>query len=220
MTQVFTFSQPGGHPINEDAFACRRHPSDPDVWLCCLADGQGGRAGGGRAAELACQAAMDAAAAVAPRELSVPTAWSEILRQADLAVRDDAGAGFTTLVGFCIAGGFIAGASCGDSAVLLVSGEGRPSELTANQVKAPPVGSGHAPFQPLGAGLTGAWKVLALSDGVWKYAGWDRVRAAASSLHGQALIDDLGSAAKLPGSGHFPDDFTVVLFEGEAEPER
>ncbi|CAA9383869.1 MAG: Stage II sporulation protein E [uncultured Phycisphaerae bacterium] len=218
MTQVFTFSQPGGHPNNEDAFAVRRHPADADAWICCLADGQGGRAGGGRAAQLACQVAADGAAGLSLGQLSRPTTWCEVLRASDLAVRDDASAGFTTLIGFYIAGGFIAGASCGDSAVLLAPGGGRPSELTANQVKAPPVGSGGAPFCPFGAGLPGSWKVLAVSDGVWKYAGWDRVRTAASSLSGQALIDDLRSGATLPGSGQLPDDFTAVLFESTNEP--
>jgi serine/threonine protein phosphatase PrpC len=48
MVSVITFSEAGGHPVNEDAFAVERHPADSECWLCFVADGQGGRAGGAR----------------------------------------------------------------------------------------------------------------------------------------------------------------------------
>jgi hypothetical protein len=38
MVAVVTFSEVGGHAVNEDAYAVERHPGDPDCWLCCLAD--------------------------------------------------------------------------------------------------------------------------------------------------------------------------------------
>ena len=97
MVNVVTFSEAGGHIVNEDAFAVERHPGDPDCWLCCLGDGQGGRAGGAQASQLACRTAMDAALHESPRRLASPLAWAELLHGADEAVRDAPEAGFTTL---------------------------------------------------------------------------------------------------------------------------
>ena len=62
MIHVLTYSEVGGHRVNEDAFVARPHPVDPDSWLICLADGQGGRAGGAQASQLACKTAADLAA--------------------------------------------------------------------------------------------------------------------------------------------------------------
>ena len=207
MIRVFTFSEAGGHPANEDAFVVAPLPGDPEGRFVCVADGQGGRAGGAVAARRAC----DTAASLAGGEGD----WRDILGRADRAVADDTRAGFTTLIGFGIAGDTISGASCGDSAVLVVCGSGEITELTARQFKNPPVGSGEADFVPFEAELTRPWKVLAMTDGVWKYAGWDRIRTLATELAGEELLAALQVAARLPGSGRFPDDFTVVLLEAD-----
>jgi hypothetical protein len=217
MVSVVSFSEAGGHPFNEDAFLVERHPDDSDCWLCCLADGQGGRAGGARAAQLACRVAIDDALSEPARRLATPSAWSALLHRADEAVRDDAEAGFTTLIGFCIARGYLAGASCGDSSVLVAIESQEPREVSAGQCKNPPVGSGEAPFHSFAAVLAAPWCVLAMSDGVWKYASWPRIREAVLVARGRHLIERLQELARLPGSGRFPDDFTVVAFEGMAE---
>jgi hypothetical protein len=52
-----------------------------------------------------------------------------------------------------------------------------------------------------------------MSDGVWKYAGWDRVRRTASGMLGQPLIDALRKLAGLPGSGRLQDDFTLIALQ-------
>jgi hypothetical protein len=44
MVAVFSFTEVGGHLVNEDAFLVQPHPQDPACWLLLLADGQGGRA--------------------------------------------------------------------------------------------------------------------------------------------------------------------------------
>src|ERR1700678_1002282 len=150
MILLFSYSEKGDHAVNEDVFDVRRHPADPDCWLCFVADGQGGRAGGERAAGLACQA----------------------------------------------------GAAAQNK---------RLQNLPDRQAKAPPVGSGFAQFVPFANKLAYPWTVLAMSDGVWKYVGWDRLIAAAGNPRAQPLIDALKSAAGLR-SGCFPDDFTVVVF--------
>jgi serine/threonine protein phosphatase PrpC len=213
--EVTTLTESGGHPLNEDAFLVQQHPADPDCWLCFLADGQGGRSGGGEAARLACRAGLDVAVRARPERPLDGRTWATVLSGVDYAVASDVEAGFTTLVGFCIRGGVITGASSGDSAVLAVTG-GEARELTAVQRKNPPVGSGGAVFVPFSLTLTEPWKVLVMSDGVWKYAGWDAVVKAATTMSREGLMEALKDAARLPGSGRFPDDFTVVVFEGAA----
>jgi PPM family protein phosphatase len=215
MVSALSFSEPGGHPVNEDACAVRQHPAAPDCWLCLLADGQGGRAGGARAAQLACDTALALALEHPPERLADGATWAALLGRAGAAVCADAAAGYTTLVGLCVVPGVAAGASCGDSAALLVCG-GRARQLTAAQAKNPPVGSGKAPFLPFEARLAEPWAVLAMSDGVWKYAGWAAITQAALALRGRALLEALQARARLPGSGRFPDDFTLVLLEGAA----
>jgi hypothetical protein len=209
---ITTFSEAGGHDINEDAVVVERHSSGAELWLCFLADGQGGRAGGALAARLACRAAADAALALPFRSLAKPSVWDEILRRADGAVRADDGAGFTTLIGFLVGDGVVVGASCGDSALLSLTGESA-IELTRSQLKDPPVGSGFARFTPFSARLTGPWLVLAMSDGVWKYVGWDKLIETAAAARGQALLGALQGLARLPRSGRFPDDFALAAFD-------
>jgi serine/threonine protein phosphatase PrpC len=215
MVSVQSFSEAGADHSNEDAFALRQHPLDPDLWLCFVADGQGGRAGGGPAAQLACQVGLDAVIRCPPERLGEPPVWSGVLRTIDEAVRADPTAGFTTVVGLCVRRNQVIGASSGDSAALLVTAT-RTVELTAGQRKNPPVGSGMAVPVPFAATPDKPWQVLTMSDGVWKYVGWDRVIEAARRDRGAALVAELQRSARLPGSGRFPDDFTVVVFEGSA----
>jgi serine/threonine protein phosphatase PrpC len=217
MVSVASFSEAGGHAVNEDAFVVQRHPSGPDRWLCFLADGQGGSAGGAEAARLACHTAAEAALRQPLGELAGPAAWRVILQEADRAVLADPEAGLTTLLGFCISDGFLAGASSGDSAVFALSAGERVENLTVNQRKNPPVGSGGAKFVPFATRLVGRWSVLAMSDGVWKYVGWERLVQAAAGSRGEECVETLQRAARLPGSGRFPDDFTVVLFEDASD---
>ena len=216
MVSVLTFSDAGGHAINEDAFLVESHPADAACLLCFLADGQGGRAGGGQAAQVACSSAVQTARLLPPWKLAAPSTWGTILSHADAAVCADAGAGFTTLIGFCIAKSHVAGAACGDSALMAKTARRRPMELTAGQFKNPPVGSGAARFAPFGAALEEQWSVLAMSDGVWKYVGWDRLADEMLAVQGQQLLERLQGHARSRGTGRFADDFTVVLFEDMA----
>jgi hypothetical protein len=215
MIHVQTFSEAGGHAVCEDALEVHRHPSDPDAWLGFLADGQGGQSGGAAAARIACRAAAEAARSLTPEQLADPRAWTTFLQQADAAVTAAPEAGYTTLIGLGIFGDTLYGASSGDSAVLVVSeGEDQiPRQATAHQFKNPPVGSGAATFVPFTARLAGRWAVLAMSDGVWKYAGWDRIVQAVAAHRGESLVAALQAAARLRRSGEFPDDFTIILFE-------
>ena len=54
-----------------------------------------------------------------------------------------------------------------------------------------------------------------MSDGVWKPVAWDQLVQAAGGLRGESLLERLKGLARSPRSGQFPDDFTVVAFEGD-----
>lgn len=216
MIVVHTHSEPGGHPNIEDAHWIRAHPTAKDVWLCCVADGKGGQAGGAQASRVACQSVMGSVCRTPAWMLAWGFVWTHILRRADRSVTVDSEAGQTTLVAFCIRRGRIIGASNGDSAVLLLNHEGA-TILTNRQVKIPPVGSGSAVFTGFNAKLGKRWQVLAMTDGVWKCVGWDRVIDTARSYSGNAVLVELRDLARLPGSERLQDDFTAILIGPDAE---
>jgi PPM family protein phosphatase len=213
MIAVQTFSAAGGDRPNEDAFAWRQHPLDPDLRLCFVADGQGGRAGGGTAAQRACQVGLDLATNCAPEDLGQLLVWVGVLGSIDAAVLADPAAGFTTVVGMGVRPNQVVGASCGDSAAVLVTAT-RTIDLTAGQRKNPPVGSGTAVPTPFTATANEPWQVLAMTDGVWKYVGWNCVIEVARQNRRAGIVAELQRSARLPGTGCFPDDFTVVVLEG------
>jgi hypothetical protein len=86
MCLIFTHSEAGGHPTNEDAFEVRRHPEVSSCWVGSLADGQGGRSGGAEAARLACRVAVEAVLSRPIASLLKTGTWVEALRRADEGV--------------------------------------------------------------------------------------------------------------------------------------
>lgn len=214
MIEHHAISEAGGHPVNEDAFLIREHPAESNCWVVCIADGQGGRAGGARAAHIACETVMQIAERTPVGMLASAKGWSFILPEADRAVEKDAEAGFTTLIGFCIRRGRIVGAANGDSGVLLVNKTGI-AILTERQPKNPPVGSGAAAFAEFTASLGEPWRLLAMTDGVWKYVGWERIVNVIAEKSGQAALDELRQRAVLIRTGELQDDFTAVLLTSE-----
>ena len=137
------------------------------------------------------------------------------MRSADTLVAKDSIAGFTTLIGLCVRDDRIVGASNGDSAVAIFDATRDGWELTTNQFKNPPVGSGDAPFVTFATNLERPWMVLAMSDGVWKYSRWEKIKQAGKILRGQAILDDLLQSARLMKTGQLQDDFTLVVLQSE-----
>ena len=70
---------------------------------------------------------------------------------------------------------------------------------------------------PIATGFTAEmiapWKMLVMTDGVWKYAGWEWVRHSAAMTDSSEAMDALRAAAR-PRLGRFQDDFTLVVVHG------
>jgi hypothetical protein len=210
----FTHTEPGGHPDNQDCLELRPLAAGPECYLCAVADGQGGRSGAALAAATACKACLNSASAFSLKQLLCPAAWPDLLRAADEAVAKTEGAGYTTSIAFCVTESAVCGGSNGDSAALVLNPRQAPSILTQYQEKNPPLGSGVAEFVPFASRLVGPWTVLAMTDGVWKYAGWESVLAAAAEASGEAIIHRLRAKASLHRSGGLQDDFTLAILQG------
>jgi hypothetical protein len=213
MMQFHAVSEAGGHAENEDAYEVRVHPRDPGVLLCVVADGQGGQPRGGPAARLACQTCVESASGYPPEKLILPSVWTTLLRRVDQAVAKDPNAGFSTIVAFTVFESVVCGASSGDSAAVAICANLPGRILTENQYKNPPVGSGAAVFVPFQAILERPWTVLAMSDGVWKYVGWENILRGLAGKDGRAVSNDLLERARLRPSGKLQDDFTVVVLQ-------
>lgn len=211
MVRAFSLSECGGHLTNEDAFVVEPHPGAPDCCICVIADGQGGQAGGAKAGQLACHVCHDLALRSPPGRLQSVGTWSGILHLADTAVADDPMAGYTTLVGFSVWQGFVCGASNGDSAAVLLHAGNRHLNLTEHQDKNPPIGSRVASIVPFAARLTRPWTLLAMTDGVWKYVGWDEMLKVADETPGENIVPLLLERARLQLSGRLQDDFTLIV---------
>ncbi len=216
MIQVFTHSEAGGHIQNEDAFEVRRYPLDPDCLLVAVADGQGGQPGGGPAAVRACKAAIDCAVSFSAASLLHPRGWTDILARADREVTLFSRPGFTTLIAFVVYNGRIVGASNGDSAVVLLSANTPPFYLTKHQFKNPPVGSGEARFVSFGSELIPPWTVLTMTDGVWKYAGWENIVRLGGDSRGEDIAAAIRNCAQMR-NGELQDDFTLVVLRDTDE---
>jgi hypothetical protein len=192
----------------------RSIPSSSPCYLCTVADGQGGQEGAALAATIACQICLEKAATLQIHQLLSPSAWTLLLKGADKAVADAEGAGYTTLIAFCLTEIMLCGGSSGDSAVVVRNAGQTPHILTMHQMKNPPVGSRGAVFVPFSLHLVHPWTVLTMTDGVWKYAGWDSIFAALSEGTGEAILHTLREKASLPRTGQLQDDFTLVVFQG------
>jgi hypothetical protein len=209
--ETFICSEVGGHKEIEDAFELRRHAVARASYIGVVADGQGGQRGGGPAARLACAKCIELALTHSPELLLQPTTWSTLLRTVDETIANDPAAGYTTLAAFCLTSHSVCGASSGDSAVVLFDSRSRANTLTERQHKNPPVGSGAAVFVPFAASLQAPWTFLAMTDGVWKYVGWDCVAQASALADGREIIPFLRERAALPATGRLQDDFTMIV---------
>lgn len=208
-----THSEAGGKIENEDFILVKRHPENSGVRIVALADGQGGRAHGAAAARAACEAVWEAASALASEELFKDGTWLQILQAADRAAALTGG--FTTLVALALDADFAAGASCGDSkAYFRHSGTQELAEWTIHQPKNPPIGSECADAEPFMCLAIGGGRLMVVSDGVWKYCGYEALKAACG-VPLEQVVEHLRSAAVARSGAALPDDFSLVVVDLE-----
>jgi hypothetical protein len=205
-----------GYGENQDALVVKYHPKDPSLLLVAIADGQGGQPGGKQAAQLACQLIVDEAAACRPLSLIWTRKWQQLLVKTDKALRANDDAGFTTLIAYAVKGCRLYGAAGGDSALMAVTAND-VKILTKGQQKNPPVGSGQAQAFGINFVLHPPWTLLAMTDGVWKFAGWEKIWDSALEVtNPKNMIESIYCSAKLPGGG-FQDDFTMVVIQEDGK---
>ncbi len=210
--QHISHSEAGHEHVNEDAVAAKRHPRDENALICVLADGQGGQFGGGVAARLAVETCLNLALKREVEELLQNETWSKILCHTDEIVEADANAGFTTLIGLCVTPTRVCGASCGDSAALLIDAENL-IELSENQRKNPPIGSGSATPVSFLSPRVPASQLSLMSDGVWKFVGFEAIRVMARQQRGANLVFDLRQLQLDGNNGKLTDDFSLIVVE-------
>lgn len=203
-----THTEPGGKDVNEDCLLMRAHPQDSAVWIVCIADGQGGRAHGAAAAQMACQSYYEKAAACSLADLFRASVQQELFRYVDDRVSQTGG--FTTFVAAVVEREFLIGGSSGDSKVYAVQGQAELEELTLSQHKNPPVGSGGAMFETFSRPLLPGHRLLMVTDGVWKYAGYENLKNALKSGSFPWVADELRTATLARCGTSLPDDFSLV----------
>src|SRR5262249_16875683 len=135
------------------------------------------------------------------------------LHLVDRELCDEPDTGLTTLVAWAVWKDRLIGVSAGDSALMLVQ-RGGMRILTERPFKHPPVGSGAVEGVEFGDSLKVPWTLIGMTDGAWKYAGWEKLRAIATEKSGHALIDAALAACRLR-SGALADDFTMVVWQAK-----
>ena len=193
----------------EDRLAVRW--TDSGVVLA-VADGAGGMAGGGEAADLFCRIVEDAASSP---ELACFTAESafELLRTADQRIDEDRRAGETTGVVIHLRrDGSLAGATAGDSGALVIGRGGSVDDLGAKQrpYRSRRLGSGRAvPTRFERPALAGT--LLVATDGLLSFARPEQIaRILSEHTHVGDAADALVAAVRLP-NGQLRDDVALLL---------
>lgn len=201
----------GGKRENEDFIVARYHSAHPDCLICTLADGQGGQSHGATAARVACETVRDLAEKHKASDLIGASVWPDILAEADNAASMTGG--YSTLLAFACMEGVVCGASCGDSKVFLNEPGNRVIELTKHQRKNPPVGSGGAIFEIFRAENNRGGRLLAATDGVWKYCGYETIESALRMTAIPEIAAFLRHAVAPKNGGPLPDDFSFIAVE-------
>jgi len=201
------------HVHNEDAIRIVRHPQDRALLIVALADGQGGRAGGKEAANIACDTAVEQMASAKPANLMKPKVMTEAVKSSDQAVQSESLAGFTTLVIAAITPTFLAGASNGDSALAVQFPDGQWHFVTDGQPKNPPIGTNAANARPFTAKLEPGARIAVMSDGLWKYASRDVITQTPPHADASDTLERWVDAARLPNSQTLQDDLTVAIID-------
>jgi serine/threonine protein phosphatase PrpC len=175
--------------------------------VAVVADGAGGRSGAAPAAEAVIRMVKDSVAAGS--RLPDPMVWCRVLERIDQAILNDPTAGETTAVAASISRAGIGGASVGDSGAWLITPEGH-HDLTSHQHRKPFLGTGRALPVPFFMPIPIHSTLLLASDGLWKYAAAEKIRAVAREAGMERAARHLIDLVRLH-SGKLQDDVAVVL---------
>ncbi len=197
-----------------------------EAYVLIIADGVGGRPGGGAAADRAVHLTREAVVAGAGRErfrgsLRSADNWRELLTFVDEMVSEEEGAGETTLLAAYVTPTHIWGASVGDSETWWI-GSDAIVDLTERQRRKPFLGGGMCIPTPFAFRVppnkTGA--LLLATDGLFKYADTNRICEimCAAEAAGNAASETARTVAELArlSSGAFHDDIAVIVCRYDA----
>lgn len=203
--RVLSHSQPS-HPNreNQDHIEIR---CIAGARLIALADGAGGQAGGALAARIAVESALSFLEQ--ERDPFDFDALLTAISLADEAVEAHPDAGFSTLIVMACDETQAVGASVGDSVVLYIQGDGEV-ELSERQRKNPPLGSGGCLGTPFKANVSANEQILAISDGVYRFVGTERLAQTCRKSDDLEAMPHL-LALQLRANGELPDDWSAVL---------
>ncbi len=191
------------------------HPQDNSVWVACIADGQGGQSNGAQAAQTACTSYFEKAASLPCRELFQEKIQQDLLHHVDDCVALTGG--FTTFIAMVFDHRSLIGGSSGDSKVYATTGQGTIEEFTISQHKNPPVGSGGAVFETFARPLFPRLRLLMVTDGVWKYAGYEKIKNALEADSFSEVASVLRAATLTRCGTTLPDDFSLIGIELERD---
>lgn len=174
-----------------------------------LADGAGGRSGGGEAANKAVTELINGATWESKKSLPKPKDCVRALEQLDLTLYREKDCGETTAVLLIEQDGLIVGASVGDSGAWRVSNEGLLN-LTKGQQRKPFLGSGGAKARAFGPIGLEAGRLLIASDGLFKYSDWGAIESALLNSAFDECIDALIEPCRMK-SGRLQDDLALII---------
>ena len=190
-----------------------------DTLVLIVADGVGGRANGGAAAQKTVDIVRKAVGGERPNDEA--QVWTERLAGIDRMLQRDKNTGETTAVIAAVtSNGFgrldkIVGASAGDSGAWLIM-EDRVENLTQRQIGKPYLGWGAALPIPFECDWNEGTLLLG-TDGLFKYADADRIADAARHPDLEHAAQQLLELVRLP-SGKFQDDVSLLLCRHERKP--
>lgn len=189
-----------------------------DALVFVVADGAGGRAGGGVASRRAVEIVRKAITGERPND--DPQIWAERLAGIDRMLSRDKEAGETTALVVSISPVYgksrtrrIVGASVGDSEAWRITPSGI-EDLTRRQARKPLLGSGSALPVPFEA----VWEegtLLLGTDGLYKYVSQERIIEAALGTDLEQAAESLLALPRLP-NGRQQDDVALLLCRCEA----
>lgn len=167
--------------------------------MCALADGVGGMGGGAEASRW-----------VVEQWLRQPGDDAlETLQDYDDRLSRQRHGGQSTAILLRLGPGGLVGASVGDSCAWLLPA----MELTERQRRKPYLGSGEALPVAFAQAPLAAGRLLLASDGLWKAVACERMLALAAHPDLNEAAQSLLKAARLPLSGEYADDVSLILID-------